>query len=260
MGLLDGKVAIVSGIGPGLGIELARAFAREGADVAMGARTESALQEAAAEVEGLGRRAYWRRTDITKPDDCRALVAGTIEALGKVDILANNAFAYPPFLLIEDSDFTTWQQAFDVNLFGTLNMCQAVIPPMKAQGGGAIVNVNSLIQKKLLPYQAGYAASKGALTAATRGLATELGAYGIRVNQTYMGWMWGPPVEGYVNGQAEALGVPKEQVIAEITKDIPLGIIPDDADCANAVVFLASDLARVITGSGVDVNGGEWMS
>ncbi len=75
-----------------------------------------------------------------------------------------------------------------------------------------------------------------------------------------MGWMWGPPVEGYVNGQAEALGVPKEQVIAEITKDIPLGIIPDDADCANAVVFLASDLARVITGAGLDVNGGELMS
>jgi NAD(P)-dependent dehydrogenase (short-subunit alcohol dehydrogenase family) len=173
-------VAIVSGIGPGLGIELARAFAREGADVAMGARTESALRDAAAEVE--------------------------------------------------------------------------------AQGGGAIVNVNSMIQKKVLPYQAGYAASKGALTAATRALARELGPYGIRVNQTYMGWMWGPPVEGYVNGQAEALGVPKQQVIAEITKDIPLGISPDDADCANAVVFLASDLAKVITGAGLDVNGGEYMS
>jgi NAD(P)-dependent dehydrogenase (short-subunit alcohol dehydrogenase family) len=260
VGLLDGKVAIVSGIGPGLGIELARAFAREGADVALGARTESALQDAAAEVEAQGRKAYWKRTDITKPEDCRALVAGTVEALGKVDILANNAFAYPPFLLIEDADFTDWQGSFDVNLFGTLNMCQAVIPPMRAQGGGAIVNVNSMIQKKVLPYQAGYAASKGALTAATRSLAKELGGYGIRVNQTYMGWMWGPPVEGYVNGQAEALGVPREQVIAEITKDIPLGIIPDDADCANAVIFLASDLAKVITGSGLDVNGGEWMS
>jgi NAD(P)-dependent dehydrogenase (short-subunit alcohol dehydrogenase family) len=260
MGLLDGKVAIVSGIGPGLGIELARAFAREGADVALGARTESALKEAAGEVEGFGRRAYWKRTDITVPDDCRALVEGTIAALGRVDVLANNAFAYPPFVLVEDADLTMWQQTFDVNLFGTLNMCQAVIPPMKAQGGGAIVNVNSMIQKKLLPFQAGYAASKGALAAATRGLATELGQYGIRVNQTYMGWMWGPPVEGFVNGQAEALGVPKEEVIAGITKDIPLGIIPDDADCANAVVFLASDLARVITGAGLDVNGGEWMS
>jgi NAD(P)-dependent dehydrogenase (short-subunit alcohol dehydrogenase family) len=260
MGLLDGKVAIVSGIGPGLGIELARAFAREGADVALGARTEAALKDAAAEVEARGRRAYWRRTDITVGDDCRALVAGTLENLGRIDVLANNAFAYPPFLLIEDSDLETWRQAFDVNLFGSLNMCQAVIPAMRAQGGGAIVNVNSMIQKKLLPYQAGYAASKGALTAATRALAKELGPYNIRVNQTYMGWMWGPPVEGYVNGQSEALGVPREQVIGEITKDIPLGFIPEDADCANAVVFLASDLARVITGAGLDVNGGEFMS
>ena len=89
-------------------------------------------------------------------------------------------------------------------------------------------------------------------------LAVELGASGIRVNSTFMGWMWGPPVEGYVE-MAAASGRAREEVIAEITADIPLGIIPDDADCANAVAFLASDLASVITGAELDVNGGEMM-
>jgi NAD(P)-dependent dehydrogenase (short-subunit alcohol dehydrogenase family) len=91
-------------------------------------------------------------------------------------------------------------------------------------------------------------------------LAKELGAHKIRVNQVFMGWMWGPPVEGYVVGTSAQMGIPQDEFIAGITKDIPLGIIPDDADCANAVVFFASDLSRVITGAGLDVNGGEFMS
>ena len=80
-----------------------------------------------------------------------------------------------------------------------------------------------------------------------------------RVNSVFMGWMWGPPVEGFVNGSAKSRGIPAEQVVAEITEAIPLGFIPDDADCANAVMFFASDLSRVITGAGLDVNGGEFM-
>ncbi len=260
MGLLDGKVCIVSGIGPGLGIELARAFAREGADVAVGARTVSALEEAAAEVEALGRKAYLLRTDITSKADCEALVAGTVKALGRVDVLANNAYIPGAFTLFEDADLADWHATMEVNLFGSLNLTQAVIAPMKAQGGGSIVNVNSMIQKKPLPYQSGYATSKGALTAATKMLAKELGAYKIRVNQVFMGWMWGPPVEGYVVGTSAQMGIPQDDFIAGITKDIPLGIIPDDADCANAVVFFASDLSRVVTGAGLDVNGGEFMS
>ena len=130
---------------------------------------------------------------------------------------------------------------------------------MKAAGKGSIVFVNSMIQKKPLPTQSGYATTKGALTVAARMLAKELGAHGIRVNSTFMGWMWGPPVESYVDYAVAAWAAPSEDVIAEITKDIPLGIIPDDADCANAVAFLASDLASVITGAELNVNGGEFM-
>ena len=80
----------------------------------------------------------------------------------------------------------------------------------------------------------------------------------IRVNSTFMGWMWGPPVQGYVEAMA-GIGRSREEVIAEITKDIPLGVIPDDSECANAVAFFASDLAGVITGGELNVNGGEFM-
>ena len=130
---------------------------------------------------------------------------------------------------------------------------------MKTQGGGSIVMVNSMIQKKPLDFQGGYATSKGALATAAKMLAKELGRHSIRVNSVFMGWMWGPPVESFINGSAKSRGVPAEEVIAEVTRNIPLGIIPDDADCANAVMFFASDLSRVITGASLDVNGGEFM-
>jgi NAD(P)-dependent dehydrogenase (short-subunit alcohol dehydrogenase family) len=138
-------------------------------------------------------------------------------------------------------------------------MTQEVVPHLKAAGGGAIVNINSMIHKKPLPYQAAYATSKGALEAATKMLARELGAHKIRVNSVFMGWMWGPPVAGYVSATAQEQGVAEDAVVAGITKDIALGIIPDDADCANAVAFLCSDYAKVISGAGLDVNGGEFM-
>jgi NAD(P)-dependent dehydrogenase (short-subunit alcohol dehydrogenase family) len=258
--MLEGKVAIISGIGPGLGQELAYVFAREGADVVLAARTKSKLEEVAGVI---GERHPERRTlvwptDISDPEQTQALVDATVAEFGRIDCLVNSAYLPPPFALFEDADLNEWKSSFDITVFGTLQLTQQCVPVMRDAGGGSIVFVNSMIQKKPLPTQSGYATSKGALTIAARMLAKELGAYGIRVNSTFMGWMWGPPVETYVGWQVSE-GRSKEDVIAEITKDIPLGIIPDDADCANAVAFLASDLAKVITGAELNVNGGEIM-
>jgi NAD(P)-dependent dehydrogenase (short-subunit alcohol dehydrogenase family) len=258
--MLEGKAAIISGIGPGLGQELAYVFAREGADVVLAARTESKLQEVADEIarQWPERRAVVCPTDISDPEQTQRLVDTTLAELGRVDCLVNSAYLPPAFTMFEDADFSEWRRSFDVTVFGTLTLTQQCIAPMKEAGKGSIVFVNSMIQKKPLPTQSGYATSKGALTVAARMLAKELGAYGIRVNSTFMGWMWGPPVESYVE-YAVQQGADRDAVIADITKDIPLGIIPDDADCANAVAFLASDLASVITGAELDVNGGEMM-
>ena len=258
--LLEGKVAIISGIGPGLGQELAYVFAREGADVVLAARTQSKLEEVAGVIAERHpeRRTLVVPTDIADAAQTQALVDATIAEFGRIDCLVNSAYVPPPFTMFEDADFATWKSSFDITVFGTLQLTQQCVAPMRAAGKGSIVFVNSMIQKKPIATQSGYATSKGALTIAARMLAKELGPLGIRVNSTFMGWMWGPPVEGYVGWQVSE-GRTKEDVIAEITKDIPLGVIPDDADCANAVAFLASDLACVITGAELNVNGGEIM-
>ena len=256
--LLENKVAIITGIGPGLGQELAYTFAREGAEIAICCRRSAELDRVVAEVEAHGGKVLAVPTDVTDRAACKRFVDATVSRFGRIDVLVNSAYSAGEFALFEDANLDDWRQPLEVNLFGTLNMCQEVVPHLKAAGGGAICNVNSQIHKKPMPYQASYATSKAALEGATKMLAKELGAHKIRVNSVFMGWMWGPPVEGYVAMAAQG-GVTKEDVIAGITKDIALGIIPDDADCANAVAFLCSDYARVITGAGLDVNGGEFM-
>src|SRR5438105_7870358 len=109
--LLKDRVAIVSGIGPGIGRHTALAFAREGADVALGARTGDRLEQVAAEVEALGRRAVWRTTDVTVEAECSALAEAAVSELGRIDVLVNNAFVQPPIETIEENTLDTWRRA-----------------------------------------------------------------------------------------------------------------------------------------------------
>jgi NAD(P)-dependent dehydrogenase (short-subunit alcohol dehydrogenase family) len=255
--LLKDKRCIVSGIGPGLGKEIALAFAREGAHVALGARTESYLEEVQAEIEAMGRRAVHARTDITDQEQCEGLVGACVDAFGGVDVLVHNAFAPDVFQLFEDVDLGAWRRIMDVNLFGSLQLTKSVIPLMKEQGSGSIVFVNSMIVRKVLPLQGGYATSKGALMTAAQVLAKELGPHKIRVNSIVPGWMWGPSVEGYFKMMEAQTGKTQQESYDEIASAIALGEIPTDDDTANAAVFFASDMSSVITGQALDVNGGE---
>lgn len=257
MGVLDGKVAVVSGIGPGLGRQAALKLAAEGAAVVLGARTEDRLREVAGEVEAGGGRAAWSPTDITDPDQCERLARTALDAFGGLDVLVNNAFVPDPFQPFETADFGQWRKVFEVNVFGTLQMTRAVVAPMKARGGGSIVFVNSMVIHKSTFPQGAYAASKGALWAVARELATELGPAGIRVNSVVPGWMAGPSVDMYLAWQSAERGVPEEEIAAEIAAPMALRRIPTDEECAGAVVFLASDLSSAMTGATVDVNGGE---
>jgi len=255
--LLKDKRCIVSGVGPGLGKEIALAFAREGADVALGARTEAYLEEVRAEIEAMGRRAVHARTDITDQEQCDALVQTCVDGFGGVDVLVHNAFAPDVFQLFEDVDLAAWRRIMDVNLFGSLQLTKSAIPRMKEQGGGSIVFVNSMIIRKILPLQGGYATSKGALMTAAQVLAKELGPHKIRVNSIVPGWMWGPSVETYFKMMEAQTGKSTQESYDEIASAIALGEIPTDDDTANAAVFFASDLSSVITGQALDVNGGE---
>ena len=260
--LLKDKVVVVSGIGPGLGQELSTLAASEGAAaVVLAARSPEKLEAAERAIDelALGTRVLKVPTDIAVEQQCQALADKTQEAFGRIDVLFNSAYDPGTFEPIESANFDGWRRAMDVNFFGTMALTKACVQPMKENGGGAIVMIATMVEHKPMATQAGYGASKSALRNATKHLALELGQYNIRVNSVHMGWMWGPNVETYFDWQASATGRDRETLIAEVAQNIPLGVIPDDGDCAKAALFFASDYARVVTGAALDVNGGEYM-
>lgn len=259
--LLEDRVCVVVGIGPGLGRQVAVLAARHGADVVLAARREAVCKEVAAEVEALGRRALVVPTDMTDAAQCARLAESTIDTFGRVDALINNAYVEDVFKSFRKVDLDDWRRIVDVNLFGPLEVTKAFTPAMIEQGHGSIVFVNSMIVRKPSPFpEGGYAVSKGGLFTAARVLAKELARFGVRVNSVLPGWMWGPQVETYVRFSAESRKVSEEEVIADITKDIPTGRIPTDEEVAGSVIFLASDLASAVTGQALDANGGEVLA
>lgn len=260
--LLKDKVVIVSGIGPGLGQELSTLVANEGAAaVVLAARTPAKLDVAEQEIRalGLGTAVLKVATDIANEAQCKALADRAVQEFGRIDVLFNSAYDPGSFEPIDEASMEGWRRAMDVNFFGTMYLTQACVRHMKNSGGGAIVMIATMVEHKPLVTQGGYGSSKSALRCATKHLALELGKYNIRVNSCHMGWMWGPSVEGYFNWQAKATGKSQQELIAEVTRSIPLGIIPDDGECAKAAIFLGSDYSSVVTGAALDVNGGEYM-
>jgi NAD(P)-dependent dehydrogenase (short-subunit alcohol dehydrogenase family) len=257
--LLEGQVAVVSGIGPGMGRDVSLALAREGADLAIAARTASALESVAEEVCALGRRALCVPTDIAQREDCLRLARAAHQEYGRIDVLVNNAFKGPSFKLFESEDLDAWRQVFDVNVFGSLQLTQAVVPHMKERGRGSIVMINSMSMRLIEATHGGYAASKGALMTAAQVLAKELGRYGIRVNSVVPGYIWGPALEGYFKRLAAQQGTTPETIYAQVASLTALGHIPTSEEIAGAVVFFASDLSRAITGQALDVNAGQFF-
>ncbi|HTU37341.1 MAG TPA: SDR family oxidoreductase [Acidimicrobiales bacterium] len=256
-GLLAGKVCVVSGVGPGLGRQAARALAEHGADLVLAARRQATLDDVAAEVSALGARVITVPTDITDADACARLMAAGSAEFGGIDVLVNNAFRFDAFQSFEEVDLAIWRKIMDTNLFGSLQMTRAALPSMRERGGGSVVMVASMVARQPQPVQGGYAISKGALLTATRVLAFELGPSNVRVNAVVPGWMAGPSVDIYIEMTSTGRGVPAQVVVDELNARVPLGRIPSDQDVAGAVVYLASDLSSAMTGQALDTNGGE---
>ena len=257
--LLDDRVAIVSGIGPGMGRDISLAFAREGANLVLGARTEQRLSEVAAEVEAAGRKVVWARTDITSAEDCNALAQLAVDTFGRIDVVVNNAFVQPPLQTIESTDADTWRQAWDVNVIGSVQMTKAALPTMKAQGSGSVVFIGSMSARRIRRNFGVYAATKSALMSTAQTLAKEHGRDGIRVNTVLPGYIWGPSLEWFFSYLAEKQGRTPEDVYAEVAGETCLNHIPTSEEIADTVVFFASDLSRVVTGQALDVNAGHWF-
>ena len=257
--ILEGKTVVVTGVGPGLGGEVARLARRDGADVVVAARNEERLQGIAAELDPSGEHVLAVATDISESGAADALVAAAVDRFGGIDGLAQIA-AYEPLGGVEGSDLDEFSAAFEVNVLGSVRLVQAAVPAFRERGGGAVVLTGS--QSSLKPprmRQAGYAASKGALLSTTYQLADEFGPDHVRVNLVIPTYMWGPNVEMYVDYKADKEGVDRQVIIDEITANMCLPEIPADEDVAESVVFLMSDRARMITGQSLMVNAGELL-
>ena len=257
MGVLQGKVVVVCGIGPGLGQAIALQSARAGADVVLAARTTTCMDEMAAEVKALGRQAVTVLTDVTDDELAEHLPRAALEAFGRVDALVYNAFAIPPITDLADVDLDAVRAGFDTSAIGALRMTRLFTPAL-AVGKGSVVMINSMVVRHSRLTFGPYKMAKAALLALAQSLATELGPQGIRVNSVAPGYIWADSLKWYFRQLARQRGVRTAQIYEEHAAAIDLRRLPEPDEVADAVVFLASDMARAITGQCLDVNCGEF--
>ncbi|MFC9897040.1 SDR family oxidoreductase [Nocardia sp. NPDC127579] len=255
--LLQDKVVVVSGIGPGLGRAIAVQCARAGADVVVASRTESRLLEVAEEIKGLGRRALPVPTDIDDEAAVANLVAAAQAEFGRVDALVNNAFAMPPMADLAQVDLDQLRAAFETNVLAALRMTRSFAPAL-AESNGSVVMINSAVLRHSRRPFGPYKMAKTSLLAMAQSLATELGPQGIRVNSVAPGYIWAENLKMYFDYLAQKRGITPEEVYADTAKTLDLRKLPEPDEIADAVVFLASPMARAITGQCLDVNCGEY--
>lgn len=248
---LDGKVVIVTGASMGIGRAIAQGFHNEGAVVVVADRAGAG--DAAAALSRTNRKALAVACDVSKPEDTQALAQTVLDEFGRIDVLVNNAGIYSslepkPF---EELDIEEWRTVLDVNVIGQFLACKAVVPPMKSQGSGRIVNISSGTPFKGVPFMLHYVASKGAVNAITKALAKELGGYGILVNGVAPGFTLSDGV------RANPAQLEKLQEISMQARVLARDQHPDDI--VGAVTFLASDAAAFITGQTLVVDGGAYF-
>ncbi|MCA9511732.1 MAG: SDR family oxidoreductase [Myxococcales bacterium] len=258
--LLEDKVAIVTGIGPAMGRSIALAFAREGAKLALCARRKDRLQAVVDEVEAAGGEVLAVPTDITDRAACQRLVDATLERFGRIDVLVQNGHYDGDYKVVTDSDPDDWRAIMEVNLFGALHLVQLVAPSMRSRRDGRIVLINTGASTDPPPTLGAYAASKAALASLARTIAVELGPDGIRANGVQLGPVKGENWDGWIAAGAKEAGMSEPDFEALQCRDVPLRSVPTADECAGAVLFLASDLARPITGQSLAVNGGRWFA
>jgi NAD(P)-dependent dehydrogenase (short-subunit alcohol dehydrogenase family) len=255
--LLREKVVVVSGVGPGLGRSIALRCAGAGADVVLAARTAARLDEVAREVAAAGRRGLAVPADITDDASAAYLAEVALREFGRVDALVNNAFGMPPMLDLGEVDLAAVAASFEVNVTAALRVTRLLAPALAASGG-SVVMINSMVLRHSRPGFGPYKMAKAALLALAQSLATELGPRGIRVNSVAPGYIWADTLKWYFGYLAEQRGVTMAQVYDETAAQTDLRRLPEPDEIADAVVFLASGLARAITGQCLDVNAGEF--
>jgi NAD(P)-dependent dehydrogenase (short-subunit alcohol dehydrogenase family) len=248
MGCLDGKVALITGAGSGIGRQTALTFAREGAKVVVADRMSETGQETVRLAQGLGGEAIFVKVDVTKALEVQAMVRQTVEAYGRIDAAHNNAGVESLIMTTADCSEDNWDRVVGINLKGVWLCMKYEIPPMVDQGGGVIINTSSVVglvgQRDIAPY----VASKHGVIGLTKTAALENAQFGLRVNAVCPAIVSTPMLDRFTLGDPE--------IIADLVAMYPLGRLATPEDVAEAVVWLCSDAASYINGHALVVDGG----
>ena len=254
---LDGRVAIVTGSGRGIGRAIALRFAEKGAPVLVTARTESEIRAVADEISKAGGSAAFIAADVATDRGCESLVRFAREKFGGVRILVNNAGIYGPVKALEEISPAEWDEAVAANLRSAFLMSRLVLPEMYARGSGAILNISSVAGKAAFGLNAPYAASKAGVNGLTRTLAAEAARRGVRVN----GISPGPVPETKLSQElgralAERFHADRDAMFQQMLEGILQGRPQTAGEIAAAAVFLVSEESSAITGQILNVDGG----
>lgn len=250
---LEGRVALITGGGTGIGMAIAERFVAEGARVCItGRRREKLGQVVAALPAG---SAVACTGDVTRPDDAERMVAAALELPGRFDLLVNNA-GINSVGGVADLDPQGWRETLEVNLTGPFLMMRAAIPRMIEAGGGSIVNIASVGGLRCIPEGAAYCASKAGLIMLSRQVALDYGPKGIRSNAVCPGWVRTPMSDEEMDELASHIGTDREGAFAKVVEEVPLRRVARPEEIAGACLYLAGDESAFMTGAVLVVDGG----
>jgi 3-oxoacyl-[acyl-carrier protein] reductase len=253
---LEGKIALVAGASKGLGRAVARALAAEGCHLAICARSEEGLALTRTEIEAACGVSVWQRpTDLSREGEGAAFVREAWEKFGRVDILVANAGG-PPAGGFADFGPEDWRAAVELTLMSALEMAREALGPMRAQGWGRLVNMTSISVKQPVPSLMLSNSIRAAVVGWAKSLADEVAADGVTVNNVCPGYIHTERVDQLMAHRARSQGVSKEQALAAVEAQIPLGRLGRPEEFADLVVFLASQRASYITGATYWIDGG----